>query len=96
MHENRGLRMKLSQAPQRSPSPQRPPPLPERDDKKLKIEQERAQQYRDMYENEMQNKKELSQYYEDKLQVMLKDKDVLVNRYEQKIKSMSQQAIKIE
>lgn len=53
-------------------------------------EKEKSAQYKEMYENELQNKKDLAEYYENKLHALLRDKDALVNKYEQKIKFISQ------
>jgi CRISPR/Cas system CMR subunit Cmr6 (Cas7 group RAMP superfamily) len=61
----------------------------------LDREREKANQYKEMYENELQNKKDTAQYYESKLHALLRDKDILVNKYEQKIKSMAQSSMPI-
>ena len=52
----------------------------------LDREREKANLYKEMYENELKNKKDTAQYYESKLHALLRDKDILVNKYDDFIK----------
>jgi hypothetical protein len=50
-------------------------------------------EFRKMYENEVENKKQLTEYYEKKFHNILRDKDILVKKYEEKIKYLSNQNV---
>lgn len=56
----------------------------------VEAERTRAREYKEMYDNELQNKKELTDYYEKKLHALLRDKDLLAKQYDEKVKGLAQ------
>ena len=50
---------------------------------------QKCNDYKLMYENQILNKKKLTEFYEKKMGQLIRDKDILVKKYEEKMRMVS-------
>lgn len=52
---------------------------------------QKCNDYKLMYENQILNKNKLTEFYEKKIGQLIRDKDILVKKYEEKMRMVSSQ-----